>query len=152
MHFHSKQFSGIQISWTLKETYQIFPEHKNVFSLISSLKFNIFSKILQGMVYPWKSIWWISLADTVHVKLGISQVFYGFLWVNIMLSRNSFSTRCFSRIPWISLGDSVHTISEVLTDKLFPRSFMDFNGRHISRYSQGPSQKEFPRNLEDFTG
>lgn len=136
----------------LKETYQILPEHKNVFSLISSLRFNIFSKIIQGMVYPWKSIRWISLADTVHVRLGISKVFYGFHWVNIMLSRDSFSTRCFSRIPWISLGDSVHTISEVLTDKLFPMSFMDFNGRHISCYSQGPSQKEFPRNLEDFTG
>lgn len=136
----------------LKETYQILPEHKNVFSLISSLKFNIFSKIIQGMVYPWKSIRWISLADTVHVRLGISMVFYGFHWVNIMLSRDSFSTRCFSRIPWILLGDTVHTISEVLTDKLFRMSFMDFNGRHISCYSQGPSQKEFPRNLEDFTG
>lgn len=131
----------------LKETYQILPEHKNVFSLISSLKFNIFSKIIQGMVYPWKSIRWISLADTVHVRLGISKVFYGFHWVNIMLSRDSFSTRCFSRIPWILLGDTVHTFSEVLTDKLFPMSFMDFNGRHISCYSQGPSQKEFPRNL-----
>lgn len=131
----------------LKETYQILPEHKNVFSLISSLKFNIFSKIIQGMVYPWKSIRWISLAATVHVRLGISKVFYGFHWVNIMLSRDSFSTRCFSRIPWILLGDTVHTISEVLTDKLFPMSFMDFNGRHISCYSQGPSQKEFPRNL-----
>lgn len=136
----------------LKETYQILPEHKNMFSLISSLKFNIFSKIIQGMVYPWKSIRWISLADTVHVRLGISKVFYGFHWVNIMLSRDSFSTRCFSRIPWILLGDTVHTISEVLTDKLFPMSFMDFNGRNISCYSQGPSQKEFPRNLEDFTG
>lgn len=103
----------------LKETYQILSEHKNVFSLISSLKFNIFSKIIQGMVYPWKSIRWISLADTVHVRLGISKVFYGFHWVNIMLSRDSFSTRCFSRIPWILLGDTVHTISEVLTDKEF---------------------------------
>lgn len=136
----------------LKETYQILPEHTNVFSLISSLKFNIFNKIIQGMVYPWKSIQWISLVDTVHVRLGISKVFYGFHWVNIMLSRDSFSTRCFSRIPWISLGDTVHTISEVLTDKLFPRSFMDFNGRHISCCPQCPSEKKFPGNLEDFTG
>lgn len=86
------------------------------------------------MVYFWKFIRWILLVDIVYVRLGIFKVFYGFYWVNIMLFRDFFSIRCFLRILWILLGDIVYIIFEVFIDKLFLRSFMDFNGRYILRY------------------